>query len=229
MTGTTEMLSNNTAAIVDQSLMAFGAGMSLQSRTDVKNAYHFASLVASKRFDQEGQGEEWFKAFLKVMHDCGWVTARRCYEQVNQGSQSLKVGAIAAKAVSSIGTAFLGGPVGAALNKLAESALEKLGMVDEAQQLLKRNIKNKANASVGLASCIETNTGEVVLVMSAVQVAAASHDLDLAVFEWASSSLTSYTGSAALSFNKTLYDHLRPTIELKLGERAINNVLDYDI
>ncbi|MDD2060190.1 hypothetical protein N5D52_05520 [Pseudomonas sp. GD03860] len=229
MTDTTEILSGNTASIVDQSLMAFGAGMSLQSRCDVKNAYHFASLVASKRFDQEGQGEEWFKAFLKVMHDCGWVTARRCYEQVNQGSQSLKVGAIAAKAVSSIGQAFLGGPVGAALNKLAENALEKLGLVDEAQQLLKRNIKDKANASVGLASCIETQTGEVVLVMSAVQVAAATHDLDLAVFEWNSSTLTSYTGSAALSFNKSLYEHVRSTIERKLGERIVSNVLDYDI
>nr|WP_280042942.1 hypothetical protein [Pseudomonas sp. Hg5Tf]MDH2560103.1 hypothetical protein [Pseudomonas sp. Hg5Tf] len=74
MSDTTEILSTNTAAVLEQSLMAFGAGMSVQSRTDVKNSYQFASLVASKLYDQEGQGEAWFKQFLKVMQDCGWVT-----------------------------------------------------------------------------------------------------------------------------------------------------------
>ena len=229
MTDNIEILSENTAAVIEQSLMAFGAGMTVQSRTDVKNAYQFASLVASKLYDEEGQGEAWFKQFLKVMQDCGWVTARRSYERETSASQSLKVGAIAFKVVSGIGTAVLGGPVGAALSKLAEGALKKLGEIDTAQKLFERNVKNHKTANIGLASCIETANGEVVLALGAVNTQVAKHDLDAAVFEWASSSSDTYKGAAVLSFNRAVYENVRATVERKLGDRSVSNVLDYEI
>ena len=43
----TPPLSISSAAVVESSLMAFGAGMSLQSRTDAKNSFLFATLVAN--------------------------------------------------------------------------------------------------------------------------------------------------------------------------------------
>lgn len=229
MNDTTEILSTNTAAVLEQSLMAFGAGMSVQSRTDVKNSYHFASLVASKLYDQEGQGEAWFKQFLKVMQDCGWVTARRSYERESSSSQVLTVAAVTSRALGAIGSAVLGGPIGAAMNKLAGNALEKLGVNNEAQKLFDRNVKDKRTANIGLASCIETSEGEVVLAMSCVHTDTSKHKLDLFVLEWDSSAETFYTGTAALSFNKALYERVRATIEDKLGERSLNNVLDYEI
>lgn len=229
MADPTEILSNNTASVVEQSLIAFGAGMSYQSRTDVKNSYHFASLVASKQFNQEDQSEAWFNQFLKVMQDCGWVTARRSFERVTSESQSLTLGALAFKAMNGVGTLFLGGPVGIALNKLAGDALGKLGAIQEAQEVFKRNVNGKSSGTVGLASCIETGEGEVVLGMSAINTGGADKDLDLVVFEWKSTAESHYTGAAALSFNKSVYAGVRATIEAKLGERSKAAVLDYDI
>lgn len=229
MSDTTEILSTNTAAVLEQSLMAFGAGMSVQSRTDVKNSYQFASLVASKLYDQEGQGEAWFKQFLKVMQDCGWVTARRSYERESVSSQALTVGAIASKALGAVGTAVLGGAIGVALNKLTSDALAKLIEVDQAKKLFDHNVKGKEAATIGLASCIETSEGEVVLAMSCVHSDTLVRDLDSFVLEWKSSSTVFYTGTAALSFNKSLYERLRGTIESKLGDKSLNNVLDYEI
>ncbi|CAM3947784.1 hypothetical protein [Pseudomonas] len=229
MNDTTEILSTNTAAVLEQSLMAFGAGMSVQSRTDVKNSYQFASLVASKLYDQEGQGEAWFKQFLKVLQDCGWVTARRSYEREFTSSKTLTVGAVASKALGAIGTAVMGGPVGVALNKLTNDALAKLGQVEQAQKLFDRNVKNKKTATIGLASCIETSDGEVVLAMSCIHSDTSAKDLDVFVLEWNSSSAEFYTGAAALSFNKPVYERVRATIESKLGDRSLGNVLDYEI
>lgn len=229
MTDITEVLSTNTAAVVEQALIAFGAGMTLQSRTDVKTSFQFASRVASKLYDQEGQGEAWFKQFLKVMQDCGWVTVRRSYEKDHSATQSLKVGAIAFKAVSAVGTAVLGGPIGAAMTKLAGDALSQLGLIEEATDLLNRNIKDYQSANIGLASCLETSEGEVVMSMSAVNTDKSGHDLDAAVFEWSSKSEALYSGVAVLSFNKALYEKVRETIVTKLGDRMIENVLDYDI
>ncbi|MFK0086317.1 hypothetical protein ACIQUS_03375 [Pseudomonas sp. NPDC090755] len=229
MSETTEILSTNSAAVIEQSLMAFGAGMTEQSRRDVKNAYQFASLVASKLYDEEGQGEAWFRQFLKVMQDCGWVTARHTYEREHTSSQTLTVGAIAAKALGGVGTAVMGGAIGTALNKLTNDALSKLVQVEQAQKLFDRNAKDKKTTNIGLASCIETSSGEVVLAMSCVQSDTSTHGLDLAVLEWKSNAEQLYTGAAVLSFNKSLYERLRATIENKLGDRAIANVLDYDI
>ena len=59
----------NSAAVVEQSLMTFAAGMSLQNRIDVMSSYQFASLVASKLYDSEDQSEQWYKQNLKVMED----------------------------------------------------------------------------------------------------------------------------------------------------------------
>lgn len=229
MNDTSEILSTNTAAVIEQSLMAFGAGMTEQSRRDVKNAYQFASLVASKLYDEEGQGEAWFKQFLKVMQDCGWVTARHSYEREHASSQTLTIGAIAAKALGAAGTAVLGGPIGVALNKLTANAMSKLMQVDEAQKVFDRNVKSKKTANIGLASCIETSSGEVVLAMSCVHSDDSAHDLDVVVLEWKSSAAQFYKGAAVLSFNKSLYEQVRATIEKKLGDRTIANVLDYDI
>lgn len=229
MNDNTEILSTNTAAVLEQSLMAFGAGMSLQSRQDVKNSYQFASLVASKLYDQEGQGEAWFKQFLKVMQDCGWVTARRSYEREHTSSQTLTVAAITSKALGAVGTAFFGGAVGAALSKLVGNALEKLQESAEAQKLFDRNVKNTGTVNIGLASCIETSEGEVVLAMGCVHSDTTAHNLDVFVLEWSNSAEQFYTGTAALSFNKSVYERVRATVEDKLGERSIVNVLDYEI
>lgn len=229
MNDTSVILSTNSAAVIEQSLMAFGAGMTEQSRRDVKNAYQFASLVASKLYDEEGQGEAWFKQFLKVMQDCGWVTARHSYERQHTTAQALTVGAIAAKALGTVGTAVMGGPIGTALNKLTGDALAKLVQVDQAQKLFDRSVKGKKTANIGLASCIETSDGEVVLAMGCVHSDTSTHDLDVTVLEWKSSAAQFYTGAAVLSFNKSLYERVRATIENKLGDRAIANVLDYDI
>ena len=51
---------NDSAILVEGNLLACGAGMSAQNRHDVKNAFHFATLVADKGFDAEKQSRQWY-------------------------------------------------------------------------------------------------------------------------------------------------------------------------
>ncbi len=229
MTDDNEILSNDSAVLVEDSLMAFGAGMSLQSRTDVKNAFHFASLVASKLFDQERDSQAWYDQFLKVMQDCGWVTGRRSYVRESSSSTTVTVGAVAARVLGTAGKAALGGAIGEALGSLAQSAMDKLGLIQEEKKVFVRNKKGKGNGMVGLGACMETSEGEVVLAMCCVATAAPEIDTDLLGIEWTLVSSEYYTGTAILSFNKTLYDRVRSHVEEKLGDRSISNVLEYDI
>ncbi|MDU9392569.1 hypothetical protein ACIP1T_25530 [Pseudomonas japonica] len=225
-----QSLSISSAAVVESSLMAFGAGMSAQNRQDAKNAVLFATLAANRQFDQLIHSEEWFGLFLSVMRTCGWTTVHRTHEKEVASGQSLTVSNVVVEAVKVAASGLIqGNPVGQVFSSLAEQAIQGVSKDDKALTLFKRNLKQRSNVVVGLASCIETAQGEVVMALGAIQRSVRDEDLDVLVFDWHSASTTSYKGSAALSFNNQLYDGLRAAVEKKLGDKALTQILDYEI
>ncbi|WP_411563868.1 hypothetical protein [Pseudomonas shirazensis] len=220
---------SNTAILVQDSLLACGAGMSLQSRNDVKNAFHFATLVADKLYDPQVQSKAWYDQFLKVMQDCGFVAARRSFELETASSVTVTVGAVVFRIMAAAGTAVLGGPIGDALGTLAKKAMEKLGSIEGEKRVFITDRKNKQSGMVGLGACMETPDGEVVLVMSCVNAAAPKANTDLLGVEWNITSSEYYAGSAVLSLNRTIYDRVRDHVENKLGVRSVEDILEYEI
>ena len=226
----TPPLSISSAAVVESSLMAFGAGMSLQSRTDAKNSFLFATLVANNLHDQTTLSESWFATFLQVMGDCGWVIAHRTREEERSTDQSLTLANVAVKAVTAAASGLLqGGPVIQALSLLAEQAIEGLGKSEEALNLFKRQVHQRNQVVVGVASCIETADGEVVMALGAIQRSVRREDLDVLVFDWVSNTSQSFQSTAALSFNSQVYGAVREGVEQRLGERARKRIMDYAI
>lgn len=221
--------SKDIAIAMPGALLVVAGKVEVQARDDVLNSFQFSFEVAKKLFDPNTQSEEWFNKFLSVMQDCGWVVVRQTYQKTESGSQSLKVGAIATKAVSGIGGAVLGGPAGTALRKLADGALKKLGLNKEAQQMVKRNTGNGKTGSVGLAAGEMTEKGDVVLVTSAVQTTKSNKDADWTLFEWTGSSSETYEAAAALMLNRTLYNSVRDAIIAKLQNHKQSRVLIHDI
>lgn len=220
----------SSAAVVESSLVAFGAAMSAQSRIDVKNSFLFATLVANKLHDQTAMSESWFKSFLQVMGDCGWVVAHRTHEKESTSGQTLKVANVAVQAVQSAATSLLlGGPVTAAIKSLAEAAIKGLESNEKALTVFKRNLENRTNVVIGLASCTETESGEVVMALGAVQRSVRKEDINALVFDWDSSTSATYKSTAALSFNSQVYASVRAGVEQRLGARALARIMDYDI
>lgn len=229
MSNDKSVVSKDSAFLVENSLMAFGAGMTLQNRTDVKNAFHFASLVAGRRHDPDQESEHWYGQFLRVMQDCGWVTTRRNYEREVSSATNVSVGAVALRLLGAAGTAALGVFAGKAFGLLAKAALEKLGVNPGLKDVFLHTRKGKANGMVGLGACMETAEGEVVLVMGCVAAKAPGSENDLLGIEWSITSSEFYTGTAVLSFNQDLYARVRGTVENKLQDRSASNVLEYQV
>lgn len=223
-------INGDSIAVVEQSLLALSAGMSVQSRRDTKTTFQYASRVASKLHDRDGESEAWFNKFLDVMRTLGWVVGKRSYERDYDQSRSLTLGPIAFKVVSAAGQALLGGPVGAAMAKLAGNALSALGNIEEAQQIYKQNLKGHPVSTTGLAACIETPEGELFMLVNAFSASPSENDLNTTVFEWKSSSKERYCGSVVLSFNEVVYtDEVRASIEQKLIDKAVNAVSEFEI
>ncbi|MDG9881276.1 hypothetical protein CSV86_022550 [Pseudomonas putida CSV86] len=227
---TNQPLDLSSAAVVESSLLAFGAGMTAQNRQDVKNSYLFASLVANKRHNQLTLSEAWFDYFLEAMTDCGWAVARRTHEKASDTAQSLKLSNVAVQAVQVAASSLLGGgPVVQALGLFAEKAIDGLGKNEEALTLFKRSLYRQSNVMVGVASCIETKDGEVVMALGAIQRTVRKEDLDTVLFDWDSNTSATYRSTAALSFNTQIYAKARDLVEQRLGERAVSRIMDYDI
>ncbi|WP_336332902.1 hypothetical protein [Pseudomonas putida] len=218
--------SRDAAILVEGNLLACGAGMSSQSRHDVKNAFHFATLVADKAFDAEKQSREWYDKFVDVMRDLGFTIPRRTFELETSAELSVTVGAVAIRAIGAVGSAMLGGTV---LGDLAKTAFDKLTTVENDAKVLDHKRKNKARGMVGLAACIETENNDVVMVVSCIQASAPKLDDDVLGIQWKLDKTHYYAGTAVLTLNNFVYDKVRETVENKLGVRSVENVLQYDI
>ncbi|MBF8670184.1 hypothetical protein IR012_11510 [Pseudomonas putida] len=217
---------NDTAILVEGNLMACGAGMSVQNRHDVKNAYHFATLVADKAFDSEKQSREWYDKLLDVMRDVGFTIPRRSFERETSADLTLTVGAVAVRAIGVAGQAMLGGTK---LGDLAKMAFDKLTTIEDDAKIIEHKRKVKARGMVGVASCIETEKNDVVMVVSCIQSSAPQLDDDILGIQWKLDKTDYYAGTAVLTLNTFVYDKVRETVENKLGVRSVENVLQYDI
>ena len=225
-----KIVNKDSASVVDTSLLAFGAGMPAQSRSDVKNSFLFASLVAAVRSDDTRLDEDWFSHFLEAMRDCGWVIAKRSYERENTTLQSLKLANIVLEAVRTAATGLIGGSaVSAVFSSLADQALQGLPKDGKALELFKRNVSGKSSATVGLAACKQTDDGEILMALGAVQHMGRKQEVEAIVFDWDSADSTTYKGTVALSFSPELYDRVRHTVEAKLGARMESRIADYEI
>jgi len=221
-----QITTRDAAILVEGNLLACGAGMSAQSRHDVKNAFHFATLVADKAFDAETQSREWYDKFVDVMRDLGFTIPRRSFELETSAELSVTVGAVAIRAIGAAGSAMLGGTK---LGELAKLAFDKLTTVEHDTTIIDHKRKNKARGMVGMAACTETANKDVVLVVSCVQASAPKLDDDVLGIQWKLEKANYYAGMAVLTLNNFVYDKVRETVENKLGVRSVENVLQYDI
>lgn len=227
---TDQNITGDSIAVVEQSLLAMSAGMSAQARRDAKTTFQFASRVASKQHDRDGESEAWFNKFLEVMRTCGWVVGKRSYERDYDQSKSLTLGPVAFKVASAAGKALLGGPIGEAMSQLIGKGMEALGNITDAQNIYKQNIKGHPVSTTGLGACIETPEGELFMLVNAFSASPSENDLETTVFEWKSSSKDRYCGSAVLSFNEIVYtDEVRASIEAKLIDKAVKAASEYEI
>lgn len=218
--------STDAGLLVEGNLLAYGAGMSEQHRRDVKNAYHFATLAADKTLDIEKDGKAWYDQFLDAMRDLGFTTPKRSFEKERSTDLSITVGAVAVQVIGAAGSALIGGTV---LGDLAKKAFDKLTSVQNDTRIVHHKQKSKARGVIGMAACMETEKGDVVMVMSCVQSTAPNLDDDVLGVQLKLDRTDYYAGQAVLTLNSFVYDKVRDTVEERLGVRSVENVLKYDI
>jgi hypothetical protein len=228
MTINTQNISLEQAAVIGNSLVGFGSGLSPQERDDVRNTYQLAMLVANKLFDKNTQSEQWFAKLVSVLVDTGWLTLATKYGQRADSSQSLKVANVLVDIIKqAVGAAVAGSPVGAALTALAGETLDKLPKTGDAFNLFERNAKTDRGAMVGVASCAKAPQGEVLLAIGVTDVSTTNGGYDVLFIDWKSDEAHQYNASVVLTVNPSLIGQSRERILQMLGKRVEENIQVY--
>ena len=223
-------ITKDSASIIENGLIAFVGGMSASNRRDVKNAYLFSSLAATKQYNPYTQNELWFKRFLEVFEICGWAQIGRNAKRERVTGKGLKMDNLAVKALEvAVSGLAVGGTLAAALPAVATKAVTALAKRDDALTLFKRNTDDKEGDAMNVLACAESPDGEVVMAMGCVQTDATMDKGNILFIEWDSEQAEAFQASVMLSFNQSLYQRIRATVEDKLGDRSESKVTDIDI
>ncbi|WP_213941021.1 hypothetical protein [Pseudomonas sp. dw_612] len=226
----TDVESPTRASIVGDAILAFVSGMSPQNQADIQHAYLFASLVANKKYPRDEQSKEWYQQFLQVMQDCGWNILSKYYDSVSASAKSFKVDQLALKILgSAVAAAAVPGPTSALMLKVAGDALAALQTSEQPLQVFDRNTKESGTGGVGVASCLETAQGEVIMAMGVVRFIKRANQTKVLFVDWDASSVDLYRGECQMVMVPSITARTRNTVLTKLGDRAQTKIEEYEI
>lgn len=218
------------AAVVGNGIVSFVSGMSKQNKEDVKNSFLMSSLVANKKFDPNKEGASWFEAFTRTMELCGWLTISRSYGDYRAIDQHFTMEQVGLTILASaIAAAAIPGPTALLLAKVAKEAIEALQANDQPLRLFERKARTYAGGSFGVASCAESEDGEVIMGLGNVAFDSTVNVTDVLFWEWNSATVGITRGEGCLTLNQGVYDQIREAVLNRLGQNARDAIADFDI
>lgn len=216
----------NNVQVNNGDLLVF-VGLSEENSDALKYSHLFSSLAASAEYFPTTEGQQWFQAYLKTMESCGWLPVKFSYVKEAASAQNFSVKKLLVKAVKAgLGYATGGASLVSSLVSVASDAVDTVAQSPDAVALLDRLNAEKEGTSLSIAVCTQQANGEVMLSVGCIQSSESPPDKSsFLVFEWSSSHSDSYTGAAALTFHRGLYDTVKSTLIQRVGDKSKNDVL----
>ncbi|AIL63868.1 hypothetical protein [Pseudomonas alkylphenolica] len=220
----------NNVQLNNGDLLVF-VGLSTENSDALKYSHLFSTLAASAQFYPTTEGQQWFQTYLQTMQTCGWLPIKYSYTKEVASSQNLSVKNLLVKAVQAgLGYATGGATTVATLVNVARDAVDTLAKSPEATTLFERTSAEKEGTALSMAVCTQHANGEVLLSVGCMQsTESPPGKTNVLVFEWSSSHSDTYTGAAALSFHRGLYDQVKDTLIERVGDKSKKDVLTLSI
>lgn len=218
------------AAVVGGSLVAFAQGVSRQNKDDVMDSLLFATLAADRRYSQEKQTDEWYRQFHTVLSTLGWVGTQWNYARYHANHQRFSMDRVGLEVVeSAIMAAALPGPASLAMLKVAKDAVTALSKKEGPLRLFERQSKMHRGGNFRIASCTESEDGDVSIAMGAVAFQSMLSITNVLFWEWNNTDVKTYKGENYLTLNSRLYSGHRELVRNKLADRVKTAIEEFDI
>lgn len=217
-------------SIVGEGVLSFMDGMSEQNKRDIQHAYLFATLAANKKYPASKDGKEWYEIFIKVMIDCGFLPVQHFYDDLHVSEKSFRMEKIVLKVLSSVlaGVA-VPGPASALMLKVAGETVSSLQTNGEPLKLFERNVRETGTGGFSAASCTQTAGGEVIVALGTVRYISRGAPTQVLFVDWDSSKVSLYKGECHMVKVPSVVEVTRELIIQRLGDRAIQKIMAWDI
>lgn len=206
-------------------VFVFPDHMSLENINAAKECHVFANQAASAEHHPARETEQWFEMYIQVMQQCGWLPINYELIQVSERNIKLDLSNLLGKGLKAA-AGFLTGGVSAVAMDLGAAVVNTLAASETAVELLNRGTSEEDRTGLSVAQCHQSDNGEVVMLLSAVQSdELPKKEANYLLVQWSSNGSSSYTGAAALTFHRSLYEANRDILVSRVHANARSTLL----
>lgn len=222
--GAVEMLDDKAQSFVsNKSIVSFASSVSTKYRNDVLDATLLAQLAANKKFPDEREYINWYKHFIEVLSNIGWVVEEAEFStfQTDEGVFEMK------SAIISVLTAAFGSDFIGIITKTLD-AIKNLGDDNGTIIAFKKNTQSVNKGCFQIALAVEEN--DTVSMRLGVFMLESSNKVTQVLFFKSSKSDTKLTyNSRKATLNADRYLVIRDAVAKKLGDEFEKNVGEIEI
>lgn len=211
------------AFLADKSLVSFISEVNGQNRKDVLNSTLLAQMAANKKFPNEADILEWYKAFIDVLSKIGWNIEA---SEISTFESEKAVFELEAAIIDILSGAFGGGYM-----KVIAKTLESIkNMSNEDQKIIafEKNTHSLTKGCFQIALAVEQN--EVVSIQLGTFLLTSSKKIKQILFFKSKKDKTKLQYSSRRgTLNSEVYEQIRGAVLKKIGDDITAYVTEIEI
>ena len=212
------------ASVNAGSLTSFTGKMTGERKSDVQNSTLLAQLAADKKFDRMKDAMNWYKFYIDVLSNVGWVTSAFAFDKYTSGGTTVKLDEAVIGILSAIAT---GDEI--AIVKATMNSLQALGDDTKQMRIWNSNASDGNNGNFQIFPVSQEANGDAVMMMDGMQfVAHESHGRFL-WWSWQSNQINIQRAANKFVLDNDVYSQVRQQIIDKLGDKAKTFIAELDI
>jgi hypothetical protein len=211
------------ANAVDGSTVAFVTGFPLLQKTDLLNSALLAQLAANYAFDRENATDQWYRKYVEVLENLGWVIFGFGFTKVHNVGASFLMDKVALNVIAALATGNQLAMAIATLDALRKTGNEKaLTLFDGAA-----STGAAGNFQISAATCdADKNTS---MTLGGFFFKSTEHRAKFLWWEWKSASVNMFYACQTVTLNDQIYSVVRADVVKKLGDNAKKYIAEIKI
>jgi hypothetical protein len=206
-----------------KSLVSFASEVSEQNRKDILNSTLLAQLAANKKYPSEDQILDWYKEFVKVLSNLGWVVEGAEFSTFKAKGTVFEL----QNAIIDILMTAFGGNYVAIITKTLD-AIKDLSDENGKITAFKKNTQSFSKGAFQIALAVEENNA-VAMQLGTFLLTSSNEIKHILFFKSNKDETKLEYCSRKATLNPEIYGKARQAIVDKLGNRVTNYVTEIDI
>ena len=212
------------ASVNGSAVVAFSAGIPLQTQEDILYSMQVAAASANKKADRQTNIEGWYLEYIRVLELTGWVV--RNWAPTRRSIDQAEVD-VAQVALDLLATAITGPAL--TVMKTAVTAMKSMADDDGYIRLFEHYGADGSVGNFQLGAVEEGAAGELNLGLGAYQFTMSERKKKILFIKWRTQEVKLWGGASNAVFSRAAYNEVRDAVKEKLGPSRKDAIARLDL